>query len=194
MKNLIRVVVVLAIVTLGLLYFGWYAKWTQGERVKHSEQAERMGHAVGINCFNNLEQIGLAFRIWSGDHSGRLAFNMGTNEGGTLELCSPDKNGFDENAYLFLRVISNELATPNTLVCPLDHSKIPATDWTSLTASNITYRFYSGTNINVKSKKQILAICPIDGNILYSDGTIESKQPLKHDDSGQVPFRVPQSN
>jgi len=73
-----------------------------------------------ITCVNNLKQIGLAFRIWEGDHGDQYPFNVSTNAGGALELCSPDKDGFDRNAWLYLKTMTNddELTVPLLLICP----------------------------------------------------------------------------
>lgn len=35
--------------------------------------------AQRINCVNNLKQIGLAFRIWSGDNDDKYPFDVSTN-------------------------------------------------------------------------------------------------------------------
>lgn len=179
MKNSIRVAVILIIAIAGLFYFRWYHQW-------NNERIERQPRSVEVNCVNNLKQLGLGFRIWEGDHGDRLPFNVGTNEGGTLELTGPDKDGYVPNAYLFLRCMSNELTRPIILVCPQDKTKIPAADWAHLTGSNVSYRFYSATN-------KILAICPIDGNVLYSDGTVMSTNNTageQDDRSGQIPMQV----
>ncbi|HEV2694284.1 MAG TPA: hypothetical protein VG347_15425 [Verrucomicrobiae bacterium] len=163
-KNIARLIV------YGLLAFAWciYLRWNydqahNGKKVQH------------INCVNNLKQIGLALKIWSGDNGDKFPFDTSTNAGGTLELCDRDKDGFDNNAYLFLQAMSNELSTTKLLICPLDHSKKWAADWASLTASNITYRFRSGYKISSTNPREILAICPADGNILYCDGTVSDK-------------------
>ncbi|HEV2694772.1 MAG TPA: hypothetical protein VG347_17890 [Verrucomicrobiae bacterium] len=168
MKNSIRVIVVVLLAVAVLSYLHWYRGW-------HMEQMERAGHHGGINCVNNLKQIGLAFKIWSGDNADKFPFSTSTNAGGTLELCAPDKDGFDGNAYLFLRAMSNELSATKLLICPLDHDKKAAVDWPSLTASNITYRFRTGYKISSTNPREILAVCPLDGNVLYCDGTVADK-------------------
>src|ERR1035438_174197 len=131
MRKIILAIVGLVVVTASLLYFRWQ------ERQNYA-RTERMGHGLGINCLNNLMQISLTFRIWNGDHGNQFPFNTSTNAGGTLELCAPDKDGFDSNAFLFIQAMSNELSTVNILICPKDPSKKPAANWASVTASNIT--------------------------------------------------------
>jgi hypothetical protein len=127
-----------------------------------------------VTCINNLKQIGLAFKTWALDNSNCYPFNLNTNAGGTRELCAVGADGFDSNAVRHLQVMSNELSTPLLLVCPKDKSKTRAADFGHLTRSNITYRFHSGTNINEDNPAAVLAVCPMDGNTLYCDGSVNS--------------------
>ena len=131
--------------------------------------------AQHISCVNNLKQIGLAFRIWAGDNNDQYPFNASTNAGGTLELCDRDANGFERNSFLHFLVASNELSTPLVLHCPQDRSKTATRDWGGLSASNVTYRLLSGTNVSDANPHAILAVCPMDGNVLYCDGTVMEK-------------------
>ncbi len=162
-RNLTRLIIVVLLATVWLFYLHW-----NKARIENGRQV------MEINCVNNLKQIGLAFKIWAGDHGDQFPFNVSTNAGGSLELCAPDKDGFDRNAFRYLKTMINdgELTVPLLLVCPQDHSKKPATSWNYLQATNITYRFRCGTNVTDGNPKTILAICPIDGNILYADGTV----------------------
>jgi hypothetical protein len=90
-----------------------------------------------------------------------------------MELCGQlDKDGFDPNAFEHLRVMSNELTTPKLLTCPKDKRAKWAEDFAHLTAKNVTYLFRSGTNISEANPTNILAVCPMDGNVLYCDGTV----------------------
>jgi hypothetical protein len=125
-----------------------------------------------ITCINNLKQIGLGMRTWALDHGDQFCFNLSTNQEGTLEFCAPDKDGFDRNSALHFRAMSSDLTLPVILVCPKDRSKRPATDFGSLQASNVTYRLRSGRNIKPANPAELVAVCPIDGNTLFSDGTV----------------------
>jgi hypothetical protein len=128
------------------------------------DQAERK--VMPVTCANNLRQVGLGFRIWSGDHDDKYPFDVSTNAGGVMELVTA-KDGLRQNGYLMLQCMSNELTIPIIVVCPQDKAKSAAQDWASLTASNVSYVF-PATN-------KILLVCPIDGNVLYSDGTVLDK-------------------
>lgn len=127
------------------------------------------------SCQRNLREIGLAFKVWALDHNDQYPFNVSTNAGGTLELCQPDQDGFDQNALAHFLIISNELTTPLLLVCPNDHGKHPASDFTSLRELNVTYRLRTGANINSQNPQEILAVCPLDGNSLYCDGNVRAR-------------------
>ena len=136
-----------------------------------------------IDCVNNLKEIGLAFKLWAGEHNGRFPFQVSTNAGGTMELCLPDVVGFDGNSCLHFKMLygNDGLNSPLLLVCPQDTSKQAITNWQSLTAENVTYRLRTGTNVSDANPHEILAVCPVDGNILYCDGTVkESPQYLKN--------------
>jgi len=157
------------LIVTGLLIaaFGFYMHWN-GKQVSDKRVVQQ------ITCINNLKMIGLGFWVWEGDHSDQFPFNTSTNAGGTLELCAPGESGFDRNAYLYLKTMTNdaELTKPLLLVCPQDRATKPAASWETLQVTNITYRFRCGTNISDGNPKAVLAIYPIDGNILYADGTV----------------------
>ncbi len=129
--------------------------------------------AVSINCMNNMKQLGLAARIWSGDNHDKYPFNVSTNNGGTLEFCGIGSDGFDTNAAMHFLVMSNELSAPRILVCPADTSKTPAFSFQGLRAWNVTYQLRTGTNIDESNPTQVFAICPIHGHVLLCDGSVQ---------------------
>ena len=40
----------------------------------------------GINCINNLKQVGLAYRIWEGDNGDIYPMGISVTNGGAMEL------------------------------------------------------------------------------------------------------------
>lgn len=160
-RNLVRIIVAVLLIAV----FGFYLHWNH-KRIEQGPVPQQ------ITCINNLKQIGIAFRLWSGDHGDQFPFNVSTNAGGTLELCAADKDGFDSSAYVYLKTMTNELTKPLLLVCPRDQSRQPAATWESLQATNVTYRFHFGTNITERNPEAVLAVCPIDGNVLHADGSV----------------------
>jgi Domain of unknown function (DUF4190)/GYF domain 2 len=138
--------------------------------------SQAKGKAQSINCANNMKQIGLAFRTWAIDHEDNFPFNVSTNKGGTLELCAPGSDGFDRNAALHFQVMSNEMSTPNILVCPADSKRQPALDFLGLQPASVSYKLRTGSDINETHPDQILAICPIHNNVLRSDGSVQRER------------------
>ena len=128
--------------------------------------------AQHITCENNLKQIGLAFKIWAGDHGDKFSFQISTNEGGTFELRNRDAESFDRNSLAHFLVMSNELSTPKLLCCPHDESKILAADWGKLSETNLSYRLRTDAKVNEFNPREILAVCPVDGTFLYCDGSV----------------------
>ena len=133
--------------------------------------ASAKARAQSINCMNNMKQIGLACKVWALDHNDQFPFNVSTNGGGTFELCSTGADGFDYNATVHFRVLSNELGTTRILVCPCD-TKTPAMSWQFLSPSSLSYQMHSGTNINDSNPQAVLVVCPIHGHRLLTDGTV----------------------
>lgn len=128
--------------------------------------------AQDINCVNNMKQIGLAFKVWAIDNGDQYPFNVSTNKGGTCEYCLVGKDGFDANASFHFRALSNELSVTKILVCPAD-SKTAASSFIYLRAMNISYQLHSGTNYSDEFPQAVLAVCPIHGNVLLCDGSVQ---------------------
>lgn len=89
--------------------------------------------ATRINCISNLKQVGLATRIWAGDHEDRLPVDVSTNEGGLSELSG------QLLASDIFRILSNELSVPKVVLCPSDLERQEADSFTSLTDANVSY-------------------------------------------------------
>ena len=155
-----------------------------------------------ITCDNNLKQIGLAYRIWAGDHDDKYPMQVSiadtnANGGGTMELAS------GENAWINFAVMSNELSNPRILLCPADTNRACATNFTTdFNNGRISYfvglnadtnhpqAFLSGDEnfaigkVTVKSGLlEIFSNAPIawtsarhnrKGNILFADGSVQS--------------------
>ncbi len=128
--------------------------------------------AQSINCSNNMKQIGLAFKTWALDHNDQYPFNVSTNSGGSMEVCTRGSDGFDNNGYIHFMALSNELSNPLILVCPADTSKQRAVEFASLQAANVSYKLHSGTNYTDTEPEAVLAVCPIHGLELRCDGSV----------------------
>jgi len=86
-----------------------------------------------INCINQLKCIGLSARLWSGDNGDKMPGQVSTNAGGMMELVAGG------STVPFFAVMSNEIATPKILICLADSERRWATNFSSLTDSNISY-------------------------------------------------------
>ncbi len=70
--------------------------------------------AQRIFCENELREMGIAFHIFSNDHTGRFPTDVSTNDGGSMEFI---QNGFHAGkifytAFRNFQVLSNELVKP----------------------------------------------------------------------------------
>ena len=121
--------------------------------------------AVRINCVNSLRQVGLAFRIWSGDQNDRFPMAMLTNHQGGPLYANTDA------MFRYFQVMSNELTTPMVLTCSAD-LRNPATNFgTGMSSRNISYF------INLKADASIpdMFLCgdrSLDNGNLQSNGTM----------------------
>lgn len=88
--------------------------------------------AVRIKCVSNLKQVGLAFRIWSGDNGDHFPMTY-TNSAGVPLYADP-------KAFLYFQVMSNELSNPQVLICPDDEHRRAATNFTTdFDSTHISY-------------------------------------------------------
>jgi len=91
---------------------------------------KRRGCSGGMNCVNNLKQVGLSFRQWALDNNDKNPMRVSVTNGGTMELIG---NG---NVFVHFLVMSNELNTPKVLFCPQDSRPLrqPAVTFGTATA------------------------------------------------------------
>jgi prepilin-type N-terminal cleavage/methylation domain-containing protein len=77
--------------------------------------------AQKINCVNNLKQVGLAFRLWSGDNNDKYPMAIGSASGGAqnyLDYGTTKANSL--NPGMVFMVMSNEMSTPKIAYFPSD--------------------------------------------------------------------------
>jgi len=87
-----------------------------------------------INCVSNLKQVGIAFKLWEGDHGDKYPMAVSVTNGGVMELVATG------NITACFQVMSNELSTPKILFCPADTRRTYATNFsTGFSAANISY-------------------------------------------------------
>jgi len=145
-------------------------------------------HAQRINCTNNMKQIGLAFRIWEGDNGDIYSTGIAVTNGGAMEMAQTG------NVLRVFLVMSNELNTPKVLVCPEDFRRIVATNFSSLSSTNLSY--FAGADVtNESNPQQILSgdsNLQINGNavksglVSISTNNVLSWQPNRHGKAGNL--------
>ncbi len=89
--------------------------------------------AKKITCANHLIQLGMAYRVWEGDHAGRYPMFVSVTNSGSMELI---RNG---NMFWTFKVMSNEISAPIILHCPADSAHRAAKSFEQLSNSNISY-------------------------------------------------------
>ncbi len=127
-----------------------------------------------VQCVNNLRQIGLALRIWAGDHDDRFPFQVEDQaKGGTKAFCDLDSEGYDRASYRHFQAMANELSTTRILVCPDDESKQPADAFVDLSPETVTYQLRTGPQISDSNPLEVVGLCPIHRHVLRVDGSVQ---------------------
>jgi len=103
-----------------------------------------------INCINNLKQVVLSFRLWSGDNGDKYPMQVSVTNGGTMELV---RSGI---VFPNFQVMSNELSTPKILICPEDKQRIAATNFTT-DFNNSRVSFFVGLDADVTKTSMLLS-------------------------------------
>src|SRR5512135_3633400 len=75
--------------------------------------AKAKARAQRINCVSNLKQIGIAFRMYSGDHDSKFPYDV-TSPDGTDAQGGPANKG---TTVAIFGAVSNELVSPKVLAC-----------------------------------------------------------------------------
>lgn len=106
---------------------------------------EARDKARQVDCLSSLKQVGAGFRLWS-ESAWDFPMALSTNYGGTRETAS--------EVWRTFQVMSNELGHPGVLWCQAD-SRRPATAWTELANSNLSY--FVGLDADIAAPHALLA-------------------------------------
>ena len=93
----------------------------------------RRPHHYHPACVNNLKQVGLAYRVWSGDHGDIYPMALSVTNGGSMEMVATG------NVVQTYMVMSNALGTPKVLFCPANAVWLAANGFSGLANSNVSY-------------------------------------------------------
>jgi len=85
-----------------------------------------------IACTNNLKQMGFSFRVFANEQGDQFPVGVSTNGGGSIEYVNTTE------VFRHFRAMSNELSTPQVLVCPSD-TRIAAPNFSVLSNANVSY-------------------------------------------------------
>jgi prepilin-type processing-associated H-X9-DG protein len=119
-----------------------------------------------IECLSNLQQIGIAYRIWAGDNNGKYPMEVSATNGGTMELAD------GRNAWINYYVMSNTLNTPKVLRCPLDTNGFAVTNF-SFGFNNQNVSYFVGLDASVTHPHVLLS-----GDYNFAVGNIPVKSGL----------------
>jgi hypothetical protein len=106
--------------------------------------------ASRINCVSNLKQIGLAFRMWSGDQGGGFPWAVSITNGGTLEFAGKPE------VFRHYLAISNEMSSPKVLTCEQDEQRTKASSWDQVTSDSRHISYFLGLTADQSRPQMIL--------------------------------------
>ena len=136
-KTLTEVIVVVFI--LGCLLAILILELSSAKRPRHR-----------FNCINCLKEVGLAYNIWSGDNNGQFPFQVSVTNGGAMESVATG------DVVTLYQCMSNELSTPQILVCPNDTTHQVATNFlVNFTAKNLSY--FAGMDATLPHTQSVLS-------------------------------------
>jgi len=126
-------------------------------------------------CITNIKQVGLAFKLWEGEHGDKYPTALGSDKGGAMGQIVSRNNAHPDGYGVtnVFCVMSNELRTPKILYCPADFSPVNAmggttatvaTNWGSFGPGNLSY-FVEG-DASDKYPKMILIGDRNIGNVI----------------------------
>ncbi|HEY5296739.1 MAG TPA: prepilin-type N-terminal cleavage/methylation domain-containing protein [Verrucomicrobiae bacterium] len=107
--------------------------------------------AGNLNCINNLKEIGLSLTIYADDNDGRFPLQIAATNTSLIEII------YNNHVFPRYQVASNELGNdPKILLCPFDITRRAATNFETLTDSNISY-FFNADAVRNSSTNSILS-------------------------------------
>ena len=120
--TLIELLVVITVLVVLLMWIG----------IGPSQSSKRK--AQRIACISNLKEMGMAFRLWEGDHSDKYPMSVLVTNSGAMEWAAAGK------AHVWWQTMSNQLVSPGVLWCPADAKAAPASSFaTGFGDANISY-------------------------------------------------------
>ena len=129
--------------------------------------------AQSISCMSNMKQINLGFQIWAVDHGDKFPFQVSSSQGGTLEFCERNAEGYDQNVARHFKALARELANPAVFVCPEDKSKQAASSSKNIDSWNVSYQLRTGDEVKLTNPQEVIIYCPIHHHTGLVDGSVQ---------------------
>jgi prepilin-type N-terminal cleavage/methylation domain-containing protein len=100
--------------------------------------ARAKAKAKDIGCINNIKQVDLGLRLWSGDQGDKYPWDIEVAKGGSAGSADWTDH---------FRVLANELRNTHLLTCPADMDKLKrmTNNWTTL-RGDLNVSYFVGTN------------------------------------------------
>jgi prepilin-type N-terminal cleavage/methylation domain-containing protein len=120
--------------------------------------------AQRIQCINNLKEMCVSTRLWSGDNNGMETWQVPAAKGGAKDACgvrgngpsqtynyAPNANNVCKGVFSMFFVMSNELSTPKILFCPSEYqaARNQATTFLGTLTPNSQNLVFYGNDFNV---------------------------------------------
>ena len=119
--------------------------------------AEAKARAQRIQCINNLKQVGLGLRLYSGDNN---------------DVSPPD----------FL-TMSNELSTPKILFCPGNTNQPAVKTWAEFAATSSSYEYFTAGATDAEDEPQRIATyCRLHNIFGLCDGSVQDLSKRRYED------------
>lgn|SRR6185503_6229921 len=154
--------------------------------------ANQRERSTRVSCVNNLRLIGQGLQQWGTEHGGQLPWRTPWCEGGTFLLSSsgcsgdvPSWSGLNQNSWFQWAWVSNELRSPNTLACPSDAQKTPATLWASTPSGGFMHPNYRNKAVSYLAGLDVFPQHP--QVLLAGDRNVRFNQPAGTCSSGISP-------
>ena len=165
--------------------------------------SQAQARAKRMSCVNHLRQMGMAFQNFAHDHNSQFPMAVPASAGGSEEFTATSLQVAGDFFFSFrhFQALSNELVTPNLLVCPSD-TRTAAVSFATLQNDNLSYfvglksdyshpnsilagdrnvtNDLAGTSTLVRLKdargwRWTSALHKFKGNLLFADGHVDEK-------------------
>jgi len=123
--------------------------------------ARSKAKAKEISCINNLKEIDVGIRLWTGDQADKYPWLIDIAKSGSLGSADWTDH---------FRALSNELRNVDLLRCPADLAKRHATNWMTL-SGDVNISYFLGTNSPTEGKTQVILLG--DRNVLGGGGGLD---------------------